>query len=404
MDNHLLPNLAQTLRLGIDAARAGHHRQARDSFVAVLKQDPQNIPAMLWLAFVLPAPKDTIRVLERVLALDPANEQAQTGLRWARSRQQLAAAAAQTQAMPVYPPEPASKTFEPPRRQPLSTQRPRQTKKEAPAHRPQRNLRPLLALLMVVGVLAGTSLGWGALSTMPPNTLAAWLPAATVNRPPEPAPAKTLVSLSDTLPAGVSAPAADAPPAPEPETLPVDLPPTATPVQVPILTGVVLTDLMGPVPFLPQPEIPTPADNLLLAYQPTYPGEKWIEVNVSTQQVTAWEGNVPVFTFTASTGLPNTPTVLGTYNIYWKLESTLMTGPGYYLPDVPYTMYFYGGYALHGTYWHDNFGQPMSHGCVNLETGNAQKLFEWAAPLLPPGQTQVVTTAANPGTLVVVHQ
>jgi lipoprotein-anchoring transpeptidase ErfK/SrfK len=80
-----------------------------------------------------------------------------------------------------------------------------------------------------------------------------------------------------------------------------------------------------------------------------------------------------------------------------------MIGPGYYLPEVPYTMYFYAGYALHGTYWHDSFGQPMSHGCVNLETGNAQKLFEWAGPVVPPGQTEVVATADNPGTLVVVH-
>ena len=45
-----------------------------------------------------------------------------------------------------------------------------------------------------------------------------------------------------------------------------------------------------------------------------------------------------------------------------------MSGPGYYLPGVPYVMYFYQGYGLHGTYWHDNFGQPMSHGCVNLPT------------------------------------
>jgi lipoprotein-anchoring transpeptidase ErfK/SrfK len=143
---------------------------------------------------------------------------------------------------------------------------------------------------------------------------------------------------------------------------------------------------------------------MFLAHQPAYPGEKWIEVNVTTQQVIAWEGDVPVFMFTVSTGLPNTPTVLGEYNIYWKLESTTMSGPGYYLTGVPYTMYFYKGYALHGTYWHENFGQPMSHGCVNLETGNAQQLFEWAGPVLPPGQTQVTATADNPGTLVVVRQ
>jgi lipoprotein-anchoring transpeptidase ErfK/SrfK len=63
-----------------------------------------------------------------------------------------------------------------------------------------------------------------------------------------------------------------------------------------------------------------------------------------------------------------------------------MTGPGYSLPDVPYTMYFYQGYALHGTYWHDNFGQPMSRGCVNLSIDNSKKLFEWAAPVIPLGE------------------
>ena len=60
---------------------------------------------------------------------------------------------------------------------------------------------------------------------------------------------------------------------------------------------------------------------------------------------------------------------------------------------------FYGGYALHGTYWHDKFGQPMSHGCVNLETDNAQTLFEWADPVLPPGQTQVTASTANQSVL-----
>ena len=56
-----------------------------------------------------------------------------------------------------------------------------------------------------------------------------------------------------------------------------------------------------------------------------------------------------------------------------------MRGPGYYLRDVPYVMYFYKDYGLHGTYWHDNFGTPMSHGCVNLSSADAQWLFNWAS-------------------------
>jgi lipoprotein-anchoring transpeptidase ErfK/SrfK len=56
-----------------------------------------------------------------------------------------------------------------------------------------------------------------------------------------------------------------------------------------------------------------------------------------------------------------------------------MAGPGYYLPDVPYTMYFYRGYGIHGTYWHSNFGTPMSHGCVNMQTDEAGWMFNWAS-------------------------
>jgi lipoprotein-anchoring transpeptidase ErfK/SrfK len=56
-----------------------------------------------------------------------------------------------------------------------------------------------------------------------------------------------------------------------------------------------------------------------------------------------------------------------------------MTGPGYNLPNVPYVMYFYGANAIHGTYWHNNFGHPMSHGCINLRTGDAAWLYSWAS-------------------------
>jgi lipoprotein-anchoring transpeptidase ErfK/SrfK len=80
-----------------------------------------------------------------------------------------------------------------------------------------------------------------------------------------------------------------------------------------------------------------------------------------------------------STGLPRTPTVTGSYRIYAKYASSTMSGPGYYLPNVPYAMYFYRGYSIHGTYWHSNFGHPMSHGCVNMLTSEAQWLYNWAS-------------------------
>jgi lipoprotein-anchoring transpeptidase ErfK/SrfK len=106
---------------------------------------------------------------------------------------------------------------------------------------------------------------------------------------------------------------------------------------------------------------------------------RWIDVNLSTQRLTAYAGNTPVRSTLVSTGLPATPTPTGRYRVYVKYVATLMSGPGYYLPNVPYTMYFYRGYGLHGTYWHSNFGQPMSHGCINLPTPEAGWLFNWAS-------------------------
>jgi len=117
---------------------------------------------------------------------------------------------------------------------------------------------------------------------------------------------------------------------------------------------------------------------------PAVNGEKWIDVNLSTQRITAYEGNTVIHSSWVSTGLPRTPTVVGSYRVYVKYEATDMQGGSqtagdyYYLRNVPYTMYFYQGYGIHGTYWHNNFGQPMSHGCVNLPTSEAQWYFNWA--------------------------
>ena len=114
---------------------------------------------------------------------------------------------------------------------------------------------------------------------------------------------------------------------------------------------------------------------------------KWIDINVSTQGLVAYEGQRPVYWATVSTGLARTPTVKGRFRIYSKYRSATMAGPGYRFPNVPYIMNFYGGYNMHGCYWHGNFGQRMSHGCVNMRTSDAEWLYNWA-PV---------------GTLVVVH-
>jgi lipoprotein-anchoring transpeptidase ErfK/SrfK len=116
----------------------------------------------------------------------------------------------------------------------------------------------------------------------------------------------------------------------------------------------------------------------------THLGEKWIDIQLSTQTLTAYEGDTPVLSALVSTGVPGLPTPQGEYTIIRKVRSQVMSGPGYYLENVEFVSYFYKGYALHGTYWHNNFGHPMSHGCVNMTNADAQWIYEWA-----PKETRV---------------
>ncbi|MBU1000843.1 L,D-transpeptidase [Patescibacteria group bacterium] len=136
--------------------------------------------------------------------------------------------------------------------------------------------------------------------------------------------------------------------------------------------------------------------------------EKWIEVSLSEQRLRAWEDNKLVMEFPVSTGLWSS-TPKGTFNIWYKTRSQSMRGGSqalgtyYNLPNVPHNMFFYRGYAIHGAYWHNNFGHPMSHGCINSPLASAAQIFDWAGPVVPPGQGVVRASAENPGTRVLVH-
>lgn len=136
--------------------------------------------------------------------------------------------------------------------------------------------------------------------------------------------------------------------------------------------------------------------------------EKWIEVSLDQQMLRAWEGNNIVLEFPVSSGLW-APTPKGTFHIWYKTRAQKMEGGSkelgtyYNLPNVPNNMFFYRGYAVHGAYWHNNFGQPMSHGCVNAPLDKVATLFEWAGPIVPSGQNYIRASADNPGTKVFVH-
>ena len=145
------------------------------------------------------------------------------------------------------------------------------------------------------------------------------------------------------------------------------------------------------------------------------PQEKWIEVDLSEQKLTAWEGNAMFLETLVSSGLPHWATPTGEFRIWTKLRATKMEGGVgryyYNLPNVPYVMFFankdipsWRGYGLHGTYWHNEFGTQRSHGCVNLPTHIAEQLYYWTTPVLPSGKYSVFASNDNPGTRIVIHE
>lgn len=146
------------------------------------------------------------------------------------------------------------------------------------------------------------------------------------------------------------------------------------------------------------------------------PGEKWVDVNTTAQTLVAYEGDKPVFATAVSTGLVDRGdkekdhhTPPGTFRIREKHIASTMDGDvasdgPYSIEDVPWIMYFNGSYALHGAFWHNNFGRTKSHGCVNLAPQDAKALFAWTEPKLPEGWHGVMSTGEKPGTRVVVHE
>ena len=154
-------------------------------------------------------------------------------------------------------------------------------------------------------------------------------------------------------------------------------------------------------------------DNKVLSVVPRE--ERWVEVDLSEQKLTAWENGEVFLESLVSTGLSWWPTPQGEFVIWLKVRATLMEGGEgryyYNLPNVPYVMFIENaeiprsrGYGLHGTYWHNDFGTVHSHGCVNLPTEIAKELYYWTYPMLSNDQRTVYSSNDNPGTKIVIHE
>jgi len=162
-------------------------------------------------------------------------------------------------------------------------------------------------------------------------------------------------------------------------------------------------------------------ENDVMVVEPTTPpveigeGERWIDVDLARQVLVAYDWKQPRYVTLVSTGRSNAPsaeldyrTPQGLYRIRSKdLTSTMDDdqpgAPPYSLEDVPYVMYFKGAYAFHSAFWHDRFGRPRSHGCINLAPRDAKWLYNWAGPDLPEIWHGGSATDDNPGTWVYIH-
>ena len=137
---------------------------------------------------------------------------------------------------------------------------------------------------------------------------------------------------------------------------------------------------VGTVLLIPTAEEAAKYGPILPAY--SHPGAqvgsgREFVVVLSTQMAYAYEDGVLKHSARISSGLPDTPTVKGNFKIKRKVRSQTMSGIDYDLDNVEWVMYFYSGYAFHGTWWHYNFGRPMSRGCINMTNADAKWFYDF---------------------------
>ena len=147
------------------------------------------------------------------------------------------------------------------------------------------------------------------------------------------------------------------------------------------------------------------------------PNEKWVDVNLKTQTLVAYRGTTPVFATLISSGKRSSRkekdhrTPLGEWRVREKHITTTMDGNGtaagdlpYSIEDVPYVMYYYNSYAIHGAFWHRNYGIRMSHGCVNLSPLDAKRVFFLTDPPVAEGFHGAWSSKDTPGSRIIVHE
>lgn len=381
-----IQNSRQAIEQARLALRNGDRTSARIWAEKAAQLAPQSEDPWLILAAVA-SPQASLDYIQKALDINPESPRARKGMEWALQR--LREMEPPAEADPLARLRQSTKVVPDRQAEPVTAQRTSEAR-DLPAKREQAPdkkktksrawlLIPILALLACAIILVAGYFASPALASV--------LSLASVPQAPAPTDLPQAWAQAEiakptytaTLGIPTFTPTLTLPPlptetfTPEPTFTP-EFSATPTQTETPgVMQAVIVEDT-------PTSEYIAPTGAPLLANNPGVSfGARWIDVNLSQQRVYAYEGDTVVNSFVVSTGTWQTPTVTGTFQIWIKLRSTTMAGPGYYLTNVPYTMYFYKGYGLHGTYWHNNFGTPMSHGCVNLRTSDAEWLYNWAS-------------------------
>jgi lipoprotein-anchoring transpeptidase ErfK/SrfK len=375
----------QAIRYAYDALRVGDNKVARRWAGQAAKLAPQLEEPWLILASVS-EPDASIRYLEEALRINPDSPRAIKGMAWAQKRLGKAE---------VDGVKPVN-----------GERRKRPARKGSRAKTRRKFILP--ALLIIGGCLVVLLAGWTAFTNpaiasmlragVPTQVVHpdvwAQVPIAKPTRTAEPVPEVVMAEATATLPPSPMPTVTSAPPTQAPTEVVTDLPtqvptdiatdlPTGTPIENPTQAPAnTSTPEAGATPGQLVMEIienaPAPTQKpASSSSSSSNGGVRWVEVNLSEQMVYAWQGDTLMNSFLASTGTWAYPTVTGTFKIWNKTPIQAMSGPGYYLPNVPWVMYFYKDYGFHGTYWHNNFGTPMSHGCVNLTIPAAEWLYNF---------------------------
>ncbi len=367
-----------------DALRENRRSDARQWAERAAQLAPQMEDPWLILAAVA-SPKASLDYIQKALKINPQSRRAHRGMEWAmqRLREPVPELAETRQSLVSRLPTTRTPAAPEPAGEPAAG--------AAPGRKPR---SPLAIILVGIGLLVCVAAGISAAMSpalasiieqqVQPARPPSWA-VASIAKPTYTPGAPLAFDMQPTEPTEATE-AAEATPAPPLETSTISLDSPFIDPSTPTLVG------QQPTTEEPPTAEPTWSGSLGMDYvndtpAPATPasgynagsGEHWIDVNLSQQMLYAYAGDTVVNSFLISTGTWLHPTVTGRYHVYVKLRYTDMSGADYYLPNVPYTMYFYQGYGLHGTYWHHNFGTPMSHGCVNLSIPDAEWLYNFAS-------------------------